>query len=85
MKTMSGLIDISTAEELAAWMKRMNLSLTAAGEQLGRKRATIARYINGETALPESVARHAAVIEAARRGEPFQSRRRIAGAHAAMR
>jgi hypothetical protein len=74
---MSALADISTAEELAAWMKRMNLSLTAAAEQLGRKRATIARYVRGETDLPESVARHAAVIEAARRGKPFDSRRRI--------
>jgi hypothetical protein len=74
--TMSGLVEISTADELAAWMKRMNLSLTAAAEQLGRKRATIARYVRGETALPESVARHAAVIEAARRGRPFLARRR---------
>ncbi|HTH96825.1 MAG TPA: helix-turn-helix domain-containing protein [Stellaceae bacterium] len=73
---MSGLVDIATAEELAAWMKRMNLSLTAAAEQLGRKRATIARYIKGETPLPESVARHAAVIEAARNGRPFDTRRR---------
>jgi transcriptional regulator with XRE-family HTH domain len=75
---MSGLVDIATAEELAAWMKRMNLSLTAAAEQLGRKRATIARYIKGETALPESVARQAAVIEAARCGRPFDGRRRQA-------
>jgi len=73
---MSALVDISTAEELAAWMKRMNLSLTAAAEQLGRKRATISRYIKGETSLPESVARHAAVIEAARSGRPFDARRR---------
>jgi transcriptional regulator with XRE-family HTH domain len=73
---MSGLIDISTADELAAWMKRMNLSLTAAAEQLGRKRATIARYVKGETPLPESVARQAAVIEAARRGRPFGDPRR---------
>ena len=28
------LNDISSAEDLAAWMKRMNLSLTAAAEQL---------------------------------------------------
>lgn len=68
------LADIRTAEDLAAWMKRMNLSLTAAAEQLGRKRATIARYVNGITELPESVARHAAIIEAARRGQPFESR-----------
>jgi transcriptional regulator with XRE-family HTH domain len=68
------LNDIRTAEELAAWMKRMNLSLTSAAEQLGRKRATIARYVNGITDLPESVARHAAVIEAARSGQPFESR-----------
>ncbi|HEV2674639.1 MAG TPA: hypothetical protein VGV37_08860 [Aliidongia sp.] len=66
--------DIRTAQELAAWMKRMNLSLTSAAEQLGRKRATIARYVNGITDLPESVARHAAVIEAARSGQPFESR-----------
>ncbi len=66
--------DIRTAQDLAAWMKRMNLSLTAAAEQLGRKRATISRYVNGVTELPESVARHAAVIEAARRGVPFESR-----------
>jgi hypothetical protein len=66
--------DIRTAEELAAWMKRMNLSLTSAAEQLGRKRATIARYVNGITDLPESVARHASVIEAARSGQPFESR-----------
>jgi hypothetical protein len=52
----------------------MNLSLTAAAEQLGRKRATIARYVNGITELPESVAHHAAIIEAARRGAPFPSR-----------
>jgi hypothetical protein len=68
------LNDISNAEELAAWMKRMNLSLTAAAEQLGRKRATISRYVNGITELPQSVAHHAAVIEAARRGQPFPSR-----------
>ncbi len=73
---MSVLNDITTPEELAAWMRRMNLSLTAAAEQLGRKRATIARYIKGETALPESVARQAAVIEAARQGRPFGVRRR---------
>jgi transcriptional regulator with XRE-family HTH domain len=65
---------IRTAEELAAWMKRMNLSLTSAAEQLGRKRATIARYVNGITDLPESVARHASVIEAARGGQPFEGR-----------
>jgi len=68
------LNEIRTAEDLALWMRRMNLSLTAAAEQLGRKRATIARYVNGVTALPESVARHAAVIEAARCGQPFQTR-----------
>ena len=67
-------IDIRTPEELAAWMRRMNLSLTSAAEQLGRKRATIARYVNGVTDLPESVARHAAVIEAARSGQPFETR-----------
>jgi transcriptional regulator with XRE-family HTH domain len=78
---MSGLVDITSADELAAWMKRMNLSLSAAAEQLGRKRATIARYIKGETELPESVARHAAVIEAARSGQPFESRRRPATTH----
>jgi len=68
------LNDISNAQELAAWMKRMNLTLTAAAQQLGRKRATIARYINGITELPQSVAHHAAVIEAARSGAPFPSR-----------
>ena len=68
------LNDIRTAEDLAEWMSRMNLSLTAAAEQLGRKRATIARYVNGVTALPESVAHHAAVIEAARSGQPFEAR-----------
>lgn len=68
------LNDIRTAEELAAWMQRMNLSLTSAAEQLGRKRATIARYVNGITDLPESVARHAAVIEASRSGQPFENR-----------
>ncbi|GGF27629.1 hypothetical protein GCM10011611_37070 [Aliidongia dinghuensis] len=68
------LNNIRTAEELAAWMKRMNLSLTSAAEQLGRKRATIARYVNGITDLPESVARHASIIEAARGGQPFESR-----------
>jgi transcriptional regulator with XRE-family HTH domain len=68
------LTDISNAEDLAAWMKRMNLSLTAAAEQLGRKRATISRYINGITDLPQSVAHHAAIIEAARRGQPFPNR-----------
>jgi transcriptional regulator with XRE-family HTH domain len=68
------LNDIRTAEELSAWMKRMNLSLTSAAEQLGRKRATIARYVNGITDLPESVARHAAVIEASRSGQPFETR-----------
>lgn len=68
------LIDISNAEDLAAWMKRMNLSLTAAAEQLGRKRATIARYVNGITELPQSVAHHAAIIEAARQGQPFPGR-----------
>jgi hypothetical protein len=68
------LTDISNADDLAAWMKRMNLSLTAAAEQLGRKRATIARYVNGITDLPQSVAHHAAIIEAARRGQPFPNR-----------
>ena len=68
------LPDIRTPEDLSDWMRRMNLSLTAAAEQLGRKRATIARYVNGITALPESVAHHAAVIEAARAGQPFLSR-----------
>ena len=68
------LNDIRTAEELSAWMKRMNLSLTSAAEQLGRKRGTIARYVNGITDLPESVARHAAVIEASRSGQPFENR-----------
>ena len=68
------LNDIRTAEELSAWMKRMNLSLTSAAEQLGRKRATIARYVNGITDVPESVARHAAVIEASRSGQPFENR-----------
>ena len=67
-------MDIADGEGLAAWMKRMNLSLTAAAEQLGRKRATIARYVNGITDLPESVARHAAVIEASRSGQPFENR-----------
>ena len=68
------LNDIRTAEELSAWMKRMNLTLTAAAEQLGRKRATIARYVNGITELPQSVAHHAAIIEAARCGQPFPRR-----------
>lgn len=68
------LAQIRTPEDLADWMRRMNLSLTAAAEQLGRKRATIARYVNGITALPESVAHHAAVIEAAREGQPFLPR-----------
>ena len=68
------LADISNAEDLAAWMRRMNLSLTAAAAQLGRKRATIARYVNGITELPQSVAHHAAIIEAARCGRPFPSR-----------
>jgi hypothetical protein len=68
------LADISNAEDLAAWMRRMNLSITAAGEQLGRKRATIARYIKGITELPQSVAHHAAIIEAARCGRPFPGR-----------
>ncbi|MEA2753799.1 MAG: hypothetical protein QOJ54_88 [Aliidongia sp.] len=68
------LNDISNAEDLAAWMKRMNLSLTAAAEQLGRKRATIARYVKGITELPQSVAHHAAIIEAARCGQPFPGR-----------
>ena len=68
------LADISNAEDLAAWMRRMNLSLTAAAEQLGRKRATIARYVKGITELPQSVAHHAAIIEAARCGHPVPSR-----------
>jgi len=76
------LNDISNAEDLAAWMKRMNLSLTAAAEQLGRKRATIARYINGITDLPQSVAHHAAIIEAARRGQPFPNRNCSRSVHA---
>jgi transcriptional regulator with XRE-family HTH domain len=74
MELHMALTDISNAEDLAAWMKRMNLSLTAAAEQLGRKRATIARYVNGITELPQSVAHHAAIIEAARQGQPFPSR-----------
>ena len=68
------LADIANAEDLAAWMKRMNLTLTGAAEQLGRKRATIARYVNGITELPQAVAHHAAIIEAARRGQPFPTR-----------
>ena len=78
------LNDIRTAEELSAWMKRMNLSLTSAAEQLGRKRATIARYVNGITDLPESVAHHAAIIEAARSGQPFESRMARRSVRAAM-
>ncbi|HTH97305.1 MAG TPA: helix-turn-helix transcriptional regulator [Stellaceae bacterium] len=77
---MSGLAEISTAEDLAAWLKRMNLSISAAAEHLGRKRATIARYLNGETEMPESVGRMAAVVEAARRGKPFENRGRSAHA-----
>jgi len=68
------LADITNAEDLAAWMKRMNLNLTGAAQQLGRKRATIARYVNGVSDLPQAVAHHAAIIEAARRGEPFPTR-----------
>jgi predicted transcriptional regulator len=82
---MIGLNEIDGADDLAAWMRRMNLSLTAAAEQLGRKRATISRYIKGETDLPESVARHAAIIEAARRGKPFDRRHRFAPSEAAYR
>jgi predicted transcriptional regulator len=72
--------DIRTAKDLAEWMRRMNLSLTAAAEQLGRKRATISRYVNGITSLPESVAHHAAIIEASRHGRPFGSKPRLHGA-----
>lgn len=80
---MSGLIEICSAEDLAAWMRRMNLSLTAAADQLGRKRATISRYIKGESEIPESICRHASIIEAARRGQPFVKRERMhAGAMA---
>jgi transcriptional regulator with XRE-family HTH domain len=68
------LPEITNAEDLAAWMKRMNLTLTGAAEQLGRKRATISRYVNGMTELPQAVAHHAAIIEAARRGQPFPAR-----------
>jgi transcriptional regulator with XRE-family HTH domain len=67
------MTEIENAEDFAAWLERMNLSLSAAAEQLGRKRATIARYAKGITELPQSVAHHAAVIEAARRGAPFRS------------
>jgi IS30 family transposase len=85
---MSGLIEIASAEDLAAWMRRMNLSLTAAADQLGRKRATISRYIKGESDIPESICRHASVIEAARRGKPFRKRERepagYAGQYAAF-
>lgn len=76
---MSQLNEISSPEEFAAWMRRMNLTLTAAAEHLGRKRATIARYVKGETLLPESIRRQAAVIEAARRGRPFDKMRRANG------
>jgi hypothetical protein len=68
------LAQIDTAEDLVAWMRRMNLSLTAAATQLGRKRATISGYVNGLTEMPQSVGRHAAIIEAARRGQPFPGR-----------
>jgi DNA-binding CsgD family transcriptional regulator len=68
------IAQIDTAEDLAAWMERMNLSLTAAAIQLGRKRATISGYINGLTEMPQSVGRHAAIIEAARHGRPFPGR-----------
>lgn len=73
---MSGLIEIASADDLAAWMRRMNLSLTAAADQLGRKRATISRYIKGESEIPESICRHASIIEAARKGKPFVKRER---------
>jgi IS30 family transposase len=67
--------DITSAEDFQAWMSRMNLSITAAAEQLGRKRATLSRYLKGITDLPQSVAHHAAIIEAARQGQPFPDRR----------
>ena len=74
---MSALIEIACAADLAAWMRRMNLSVTAAADQLGRKRATISRYIKGETPIPERICRQASVIEAARQGRPFRKQDRV--------
>ncbi len=74
-KAMFVLADISSPEDFIAWMKRMNLSVTAVAQHLGRKRSTITKYINGESELPESLCRHAAVIEASRRGKPFTNRK----------
>jgi hypothetical protein len=74
MEQHMGRQDITSAEDFAAWMQRMNLSITAAAEQLGRKRATLSRYLKGITDLPQSVAHHASIIEAARHGQPFPSR-----------
>ena len=78
---MSALIEIESAEDLTAWMRRMNLTLTAAADLLGRKRATISRYIKGESDIPESICRQASIIEAARRGRPFIKRDLSAAGH----
>ena len=71
---MPTLIDIDSAEDLNAWMRRMNLTVTAAANLLGRKRGTISKYVKGESDIPESICRQASIIEAARRGRPFVKR-----------
>lgn len=81
---MSVLIQIESADDLNAWMRRMNLTVTAAANLLGRKRATISRYMKGESDIPESICRHASIIEAARRGRPFIKRDLAAAGHAVL-
>jgi len=54
-------------------MRRMNLTATGAGRELGVKRATLSRYLRGLTTLPQRVCHDAAVIEAARSGQPFET------------
>jgi hypothetical protein len=63
---MAHSIDIDSAEDLAAWINRMNLSLPQAATRLGRQKSTILRYIGGKRDVPEKVARRAAAIEASR-------------------
>ena len=57
------IAQIDTAEDLIAWMRRMNLTLTAAAAQLGRKRATISGYVNGLTMLEQGAVSGAVLIE----------------------
>lgn len=62
---------INTPDALRAWMRRLTLSLTTAARELGKSRSQIARYLNGEIEIPDTVANLAALLEKSRKGRPF--------------